>query len=80
MAVKLGAAEEVLRVPMLEEGAAAEPLVLIPCAQERFELLVRLSKHHQFHSVMVRTAEAEGSIVLGQEEEVVAAELPAEAE
>lgn len=58
-AVKLGGAEEVLRVLMrLEEGAAV-PLVLIPCAQERFELLVRLSKRHQFHSVMVRTAEAE---------------------
>ena len=80
MAVKLGAAEEVLRVPMLEEGAAAEPLVLIPCAQERFELLVRLSKRPQFHSVVAQTVEAEGSIVLGREEEGVAAGLPVEAE
>jgi len=79
-AVKLAAAEEVLRVPMRLEEGAVEPLVMIPCAQERFELLARLSKRHQFHFVMVRRAEAEGWIVLGRGEEGVAAELPAEAE
>lgn len=77
---KLGVAEEALRVLMRPEEGAAEPLVLIPCVQERFELLVRLSKRPQFHSVVAQTVEAEGSIVLGREEEGVAAELPAEAE
>lgn len=77
---KLGVAEEALRVLMRPEEGAAEPLVLIPCVQERFELLVRLSKRHQLHFAMVQTAEVEGSIVLGRGEEGVAAELPAEAE
>lgn len=77
--VKLGVAEGVLRVPMPVEGAAV-PQVLIPYVQGRFELLVRLSKRPQFHSVVAQTVEAEGSIVLGREEEGVAAGLPVEAE